>query len=165
MERKVWVSASGIIIQGLQMITAKLWISDTVLRNSDAYEILKEFAEKNGITGKEYYHLGLLTEETLGMANQILHVYDGELWVEGTAAGYEIILEAAVHENDGGKTVPAASPEGFMAKIAEMMNCSYMFENIGGPGRLAAGLHELRNPGGKRISCLGRKMVPDRLQE
>ena len=129
MERKVWVSASGIIIQGLQMITAKLWISDTVLRNSDAYEILKEFAEKNGITGKEYYHLGLLTEETLGMANQILHVYDGELWVEGTAAGYEIILEATVHENDGGKTVPAASPEGFMAKIAEMMKCSYMFEN------------------------------------
>ena len=140
MERKVWVSASGIIIQGLQMITAKLWISDTVLRNSDAYEILKEFAEKNGITGKEYYHLGLLTEETLGMANQILHVYDGELWVEGTAAGYEIILEAAVHENDGGKTVPAASPEGFMAKIAEMMNCSYMFENIAEMPEVLAGL-------------------------
>ena len=52
MERKVWVSASGIIIQGLQMITAKLWISDTALRNSDAYEILKEFAEKTGLQEK-----------------------------------------------------------------------------------------------------------------
>ena len=123
-------SASGIIIQGYQMTTAKLWISDAVRRNSDANEIMKEFAAKNGITGKDYYHLGLLTEEVLGMANQILHVYDGELWVEGTAAGYEIILEAAVHEKNGGKAVPTASPEGFMAKIAEMLNCSYMFENI-----------------------------------
>ncbi len=64
------------------------------------------------------------------MANQILNVYKGELWVESTASGYEIILEAAVHEKDGGKAVPTASPEGFMAKIAEMLNCSYVFENI-----------------------------------
>ena len=122
--------ASGIVIREFQMTTVNLWISDAVRRNSDANEIMKEFAEKNGITGKEYYHLGLLTEEVLGMANQILHMYDGELRVESTAAGYEIILEAAVHEKDGGKTVPAASPEGFMTKIAEMMNCSYVFENI-----------------------------------
>ena len=112
------------------MTMVKLWISDAVRRNSDAYEIMKEFAEKNGISGKDRYHLGLLTEEVLGMANQILHVYDGELWVESTSTGYEIILEAAVHENDGEKAVPAASPEGFMAKIAEMLNCSYMFESI-----------------------------------
>ena len=31
---------------------------------------------------------------------------------------------------NGGKAVPTASPKGFMAKIAEMLNCSYMFENI-----------------------------------
>ncbi len=111
------------------MRTPKLWISNTVRRNDDVCQIMKEFAEKNGITGNDYYHLGLLTEETLGMASQILHVYDGELWVEDTAAGYEIILEAAVHGNDGGEAAPAASPEGFMAKIAEMLNCSYMFEN------------------------------------
>ena len=123
-------SASGMIIQGHQMTTAKLWISDAVRRNSDANEIMKEFAAKKGITGKDYYHLGLLTEEVLGMANQILHVYDGELWVESTATGYEIILEAAVHKKTSGKAVPTASPEGFMAKIAEMLNCSYMFENI-----------------------------------
>ena len=112
------------------MTTAKLWISDAVRRNNDANEIMKEFAEKNGITGKDWYHLGLLTEEALGMANQILNVYNGELWVESTASGYEIILEAAVHEKDGGKAVLTASPEGFMAKIAEMLNCSYIFESI-----------------------------------
>jgi hypothetical protein len=122
-------SAFGIIIRGIQMTTVKLWISDSVRRNDDAYDMMKEFAEKNGITGKDCYHLGLLTEEVLGMANQILHVYDGELWVESTATGYEIILEAAVHKKTSGKAVPTASPEGFMAKIAEMLNCSYVFEN------------------------------------
>ena len=111
------------------MITSKLWISSTVRRNSDAMEILREFAEKNGITGNDFIHLCLLTEETLGMANHMLQVYDGELWLEGTASGYEIILEADVHGRDG-EAAPAASPEGFMAKIAEMLNCSFMFENI-----------------------------------
>ena len=111
------------------MITSKLWISSTVRRNSDAMEILREFAEKNGITGNDFIHLCLLTEETLGMANHMLQVYDGELWLEGTASGYEIILEADVHGRDG-EAAPAASLEGFMAKIAEMLNCSFMFENI-----------------------------------
>ena len=111
---------SGIIIQGNQMRTAKLWISNTVFRGSDVYQIMKEFAEKNGIAGKDRFHLGLLTEETLSMARQILHVYDGELWVEDTAAGYDIILEAAVHEQDGGQPAPAASAEGFMAKVKPM---------------------------------------------
>ena len=32
--------------------------------------------------------------------------------------------------NDGERAVPAAAPEGFMAKIAEMMNCSFMFKNV-----------------------------------
>ncbi len=112
------------------MKAIKLWISNTVRRNSDVNEILREFAESNGITGNDSLHLFLLTEETLGMAGQMLQVYDGELRLEKTAAGYEIILEADVHEKDGGKAAPAASPQGFMAKIAEMMNCSFMFENI-----------------------------------
>ena len=111
-------------------MTDKLWISSTVRRNSDIREILMEFAEKNRITGKAYSHLCLLAEETLGMASQMLRVYDGELWLEETAAGYEIILEADVHGKDGIEAVPSSSPEGFMAKIAEMMNCSFMFENI-----------------------------------
>jgi len=112
------------------MKAVKLWISSTVRRNDDAGEILREFAESNGITGSDYIHLCLLTEETLGMASQMLQVYDGELRLEKTAAGYEIVLEAKVHGNDGRNTAPAVSPQGFMAKIAEMMNCSFMFENI-----------------------------------
>lgn len=112
------------------MRTEKLWISSVVRRNNEADEILREFAEKNGITGNDFHHLRLLTEETLGMAGQLLKNFDGEIWLEGTVSGYEIILEADVRDNESGKQVPAVSPEGFMAKIAEMMNCSYMFENV-----------------------------------
>ena len=83
------------------MKTIKLWISNTVRRNSDANEILQEFAESNGITGNDYIHLCLLTEETLGMAGQMLQAYDGELRLEKTAAGCEIVLEAEVHGRDG----------------------------------------------------------------
>ena len=111
-------------------MTEKLWVSSSVRRIDDVMEILNEFAEKNGITGSEYTHLGLLAEETLGMASQLLRVYDGELWLEETATGYEIILEAEARGNENGNAVPAAAPEGFMAKIAEMLNCSFMFENI-----------------------------------
>ena len=111
------------------MRTEKLWVSSSVRRHSDADEILREFAGENGIRGKAYQHLCLLTEETLGMAGQLLKIYDGEIWLESTAAGYEIVLEANVYENEQGTRVPSAAPEGFMAKIAEMLNCSYMFEN------------------------------------
>ena len=60
-----------------------------------------EFAEKNGITGKDYQHLCLLTEETLGMASQILHVYDGELWLnkeELTCHTYESSFDMVISE-------------------------------------------------------------------
>ena len=119
-----------VLTGGSEMITAKLWISNTVRRNEDAAEIVAEFARKLGITGKEYSHLGLLTEETLSMATQLLRVYDGELHLQETPSGYEIILEADVRENEEGNAAPAVSPEGFMAKIAEMLNCSYMFDSV-----------------------------------
>ena len=111
------------------MRTDKLWINNTVRRNSDVNEILREFADKNGIIGRYYNHLCLLAEETLGMVSQMLDVYDGELWLESTAGGYEIILEADVRESNNRQDMPLSSPEGFMAKIAVMMNCSFMFES------------------------------------
>ena len=99
------------------MKTVELWISDTVRRNSDVNEILREFAEENRIEGRNYNHLCLLAEETLGMVSQMLDVYDGQLWLESTPAGYEIILEAEVHENRNGKDIPIVSPEGFMPRL------------------------------------------------
>ena len=112
------------------MKTDKLWVSSAVRRQEDADEILRDFADSNGITGRDRQYLRLLTEETLGMANQLLKVFDGEIWLETTPSGYEIDLEADVREGDSGKPAPAASPEGFMARIAEMLNCSYMFDNL-----------------------------------
>ncbi len=112
------------------MRTGKLWISGAVRRNSDADDILQDFAEKNGIAGNDFQHLRLLTEETMGMANHLLKDFDGEICLESTESGYEIILEADVRESETGEPAPADSPDGFMAKIAGIMNCSYMFENV-----------------------------------
>lgn len=109
--------------------TDKLWVSGEVLRIDDMMDMLKAFAAKAGIRGKDFQHMGLLTEETLGMANQLLKDFQGEIWLEGTASGYDIILEADVLPRSEKPDVPAANPEGFMAKIAEMLNCSYMFDN------------------------------------
>lgn len=113
------------------MKTEKLWVSNTVRRNPDVEEILKTFAGKIGIAGRNYQHMCLLAEETLGMANQLIRHFDGEIWLETTEAGYDIVLEAQVREGEEGLPRPSVSPEGFMAKIAEMLNCSYMFENVG----------------------------------
>ena len=111
------------------MKTDKLWINGNIRRNSEVNDILADFAGKAGIAGKDFVHMNLLAEETLGMANQLLKDFDGEIWLETTAEGYEIILEADVRENREG-TVPAQDePTGFMAKIAELLNCSFMFEN------------------------------------
>ena len=111
------------------MKTDKLWINGNIRRNSEVNDILADFAGKAGIAGKDFVHMNLLAEETLGMANQLLNDFDGEIWLETTAEGYEIILEADVRENREG-TVPAQDePAGFMAKIAELLNCSFMFEN------------------------------------
>ena len=111
------------------MKTDKLWINGNIRRNSEVNDILADFAGKAGIAGKDFVHMNLLAEETLGMANQLLKDFDGEIWLETTAEGYEIILEADVRENREG-TVPAQDePAGFMAKIAELLNCSFMFEN------------------------------------
>lgn len=113
------------------MKTEKLWINSNVRRNMDAEEIVKTFAEEIGIRGKDTQHMSLLVEETLGMANQLIRHFDGEIWLEETAEGYDIILEAEVRPGEEGAPGLAGAPEGFMAKIAEMLNCSYMFENIG----------------------------------
>ena len=130
------------------MKTDKLWVNGSIRRNSEVNEILVDFAREAGITGKDFQHMTLLTEETLGMANQMLKDFDGEIWLETTGAGYDIILEADVR----GKT-PAAqnAPAGFMAKIAEMLNCSYMFENISEmPENLASALPDYLSYGIRR---------------
>ena len=101
-----------------------------VRRNEEAEEILRDFAGRTGITGRDLHYLGLLTEETLGMANQLLKNFEGEIWVERTAEGFDIILEAEVQGSEDGQPALAQSPTGFMAKIAEMLNCSYVFDNV-----------------------------------
>ena len=107
----------------------KLWINGAIRRNSEVNEILQAFAAQAGITGTDFLHMNLLAEETLGMANHSLKDFDGEIWLESTPAGYEIILEADVHEEGRQAAARPESPAGLMAKVAEMLNCSYAFED------------------------------------
>lgn len=109
------------------MRTDKLWVNGSIRRNDEVNEILHDFAAAAKITGKNFQHMTLLTEETLEMANNLVKNFDGEIWLRTTSSGYEIILEADVRANDSSRPEAAS---GFMAKIAEMLNCSYMFENI-----------------------------------
>lgn len=114
---------------GTEMKTEKLWISGDVRRNMDMEDILQEFAEKTDIRGRDYLHLCLLAEETVGMAQQLMHHFDGEIWVEHADDGDRIILEAEVQESRDDSVIPRKTPNGFMAKIAEMLNCAYVFED------------------------------------
>lgn len=109
--------------------TDKLWINGAILRNDEADMLLQEFAEKTGITGRDFRHMRLLTEETLGMVHQMLKNFEGEIWLEETQDGYAIILEADVQAGREENQDQPGAAAGFMGKIAEMLNCSYMFEN------------------------------------
>ena len=109
--------------------TDKLWINGNIYRNEEADDLIESFSKSVSIAGKDYQHLRLLTEETMGMAHQLLKNFEGELWIEGTPSGYDIILEAAVGENRNQTVDPADTKAGFMPKIAELLNCSYIFES------------------------------------
>ena len=129
------------------MRTDKLWVNGSIRRNDEVNEILHDFAAAAKIAGKDFQHMTLLTEETLEMANNLVKNFDGEIWLRTTSSGYEIILEADVRANDSSRPEAAS---GFMAKIAEMLNCSYMFEDVDEmPERLAELLPDYMSYGAK----------------
>jgi len=109
--------------------TEKLWISSTVRRAWDAGEMVDEFAGEAGLSEKERQYLQLLTEETVGMVQAMEMAFEGEIWIEGDEKGYAVLLEADTREKEESPAAQAC-PEGFMAKIAEMLNCSYAFDDI-----------------------------------
>ena len=130
------------------MRTDKLWINGRIRRNCEINDMLRPFAGRAGINGKDFSHMNLLTEETIGMVNHDLNDFDGEIWLETTPAGYDIILEAAVRES--GSCILSDASAGFMAKIAEKMNCSYMFSGVSEmPENLAAALPDCLSYGNR----------------
>lgn len=111
------------------MKSEKLWISSMIRRSNDVNEVLQDFGRKAGISGKDMLYLSLLTEETTGMATQMLKDFEGEIWIEGRKGRADIILEADVHSGGEESQPRLQCPAGFMAKVAEMLNCAYVFEN------------------------------------
>ncbi|GEM_PF-344710 len=112
------------------MKSERLWITSTVRREPDAGELAEEFAGKIGIEGSEQMRMQLLVEETLGMAQSLLKHFEGEIWLEKTEDGYRVVLEADVREQEESAVPLKEAPRGFMEKIAEMLNCSYVFEGV-----------------------------------
>ena len=121
----------------------RLWIGSMVRRTGDATEMAEEFAAKAGVSGAAFLRMRLLVEETMGMVQALLPHFEGEIWLEGDDRGYRIILEADVREEEEYASLPAQAPVGFMAKIAGMLNCSYVFEDASEvPDRLYSALPE-----------------------
>lgn len=110
--------------------TEKLWVNSSICRIHDADELVKEFSAVNNIGDKDRLRMSLLAEETMCMAMNSLKNFEGELWLEKTENGYALYLEADVRETEGTADCVLSYPEGFMSKIAEMLNCSYVFEDI-----------------------------------
>lgn len=109
--------------------TDKLWVNSMIGRAEDVDEIINEFAEKMQMSDRVHLRMRLLVEETMGMARSSLKNFEGELWLEGDNTGYRIILEADVREHEYDVLPAVGTPTGFMAKIAEMLNCSYVFDD------------------------------------
>ena len=137
--------------------TDKLWIGSMVPRTDEAAEMAEAFAGEVGAVGADLLRMRLLTEETLGMARTLLRHFEGEFWLEGDREGYKIILEADVREREESASPAQPAPIGFMAKIAEMLNCAYVFEDASEmPDRLAETLPDyircgMREKGDSRI--------------
>ena len=118
------------VLNKMMITTEKLWINDTVRRTDDAKEIVREFAESVGLSSKNELHLELLMEETLGMMLAKVETFEGEIWLEGTGEACSIILEATAREAGKDFDFARPAPAGFMAKIADVLECTYRFEDI-----------------------------------
>ena len=127
-----------------------------VRRAGDAGELVEEFARAAGVAGEEMLRMRLLTEETMCMAQTLLPNFEGELWLEGTSGDYRILLEANVREHEESASPDPEVPEGFMAKIAGLLNCSYVFEDVSEmPDRMLEALPEYMQEG-----MCGQKNTP-----
>ena len=107
----------------------KLWVSNMVDRTEDAMDLVNEYAARNHLTDRDRLHLNLLMEEALGMMRQKVENFDGEIWLEGDRAQGEVVLEITARNSGESMADPGPVPEGVMAKIAEVLECAYRFEN------------------------------------
>lgn len=98
------------------------------IETASGIEIASKTALYNGYSKKNSAYLELLTEELIGLARQLLDVFQAELWIEADQKGYEIHLSAAAdvpHERREELLKMATSgknefAKGFMGKLRQI---------------------------------------------
>ena len=106
-----------------------LFVNSQTERTYDTNEMIGEFAHGLGLSKAETARVTLLVEETVGMVRAMGGMFEGELWLEGEPGCVRILLEAGMAPDPAAEERKPAEPEGFMAKIAEMLSCAYRFES------------------------------------
>ena len=117
------------------MQTNKLPVCNTNIRLPAAMKITDDVAMRLGLFRKDWLHLQLLVEETLGMVRAMTDGFEGKFWLEYEGRICYICLEVEtsmdldrkdqlIALSTSGKN---ASRKGFMGKIADIIENSLLF--------------------------------------
>ena len=117
------------------MQTNKLPVCNTNIRLPAAMKITDDVAMRLGLSRKDWLHLQLLVEETLGMVRAMTDGFEGKFWLEYEGRICYICLEVEtsmdldrkdqlIALSTSGKN---ASRKGFMGKVADIIENSLLF--------------------------------------
>ncbi len=117
------------------MQTNKLPVRNTDIRLPAAMKITDDVAMRLRLSRKEWLHLQLLVEETLGMVRAMTDGFEGKFWLEYEGRICYICLEVETSMDRDRKDLlmslstsgKNASRKGFMGKIADMLENSLLF--------------------------------------
>lgn len=117
------------------MQTNKLAVQNTDIRLPAALKIAEDVAMRLGLTRKDWLHLDLLVEETLGMVRAMTDGFEGSFWLEYEGRTCSVCLEIETHMDLDRKEAlmsvstsgENASRKGFMGKIADRIENGLLF--------------------------------------
>ena len=117
------------------MQTNKLPVKNTNIRLPAAMKITDDVAMRLGLSRKDWLHLQLLVEETLGMVRAMTDGFEGKFWLEYEGRICYICLEVETDMDRDRKdqlialstSGENASRKGFMGKIADIIENSLLF--------------------------------------
>ena len=133
------------------MQTNKLPVKNTNIRLPAAMKITDDVAMRLGLSRKEWLHLQLLVEETLGMVRAMTDGFEGKFWLEYEGRICYICLEVETDMDRERKdqlislstSGENASRKGFMGKIADMIENSLLFYDDVGKMQAKYGVQEV----------------------
>ena len=79
------------------MKTNEIYVTNDGSCREEVLSEVEKYADYQGVTGKKRIHLRLLTEELLGMVNEITGKFYAYFWIEDDNKNYYINLQADVN--------------------------------------------------------------------